>query len=170
MFLTADILLCHLVGDYAIQSDYMAVNKTKSSVPALAHALTYTIPFLFLTTSWKALLFIAGTHFLIDRFRLARYLVWAKNFLAPRWIDVPKAWVCSACGKAEDKEREVLCWSCGKGVMVYHAPQKIHNHPWSECSGTGYFKGRDLWLTVWLLIIVDNTAHLVCNAAALRWL
>lgn len=36
-----------------------------------------------LTRSPLALLVIAGSHFLIDRYRLARFLVYAKNLIAP---------------------------------------------------------------------------------------
>ncbi len=65
----------------------MATNKTKKSLAALAHVATYILPFLFLIHGhvhpYIALLVIAGTHFFIDRFRLARYLVWAKNWMAP---------------------------------------------------------------------------------------
>ena len=64
MTFTAAQLIAHLVGDYCLQSDWMAAQKTKDWRPALAHALTYTLPFLCLSTSWKALLFIAGTHFM----------------------------------------------------------------------------------------------------------
>jgi len=77
--ITADQLLAHAFGDYALQSHYMAVNKTKSSRVALYHALTYALPFLFLRPSWPALAVIVGSHFLIDRYRLARFVVAFKN-------------------------------------------------------------------------------------------
>ena len=67
MFITADQVLAHAVGDYIIQSDWMADNKTRKSLAAGVHAVTYTLPFLFLTQAPLALAFIAGTHFLIDR-------------------------------------------------------------------------------------------------------
>jgi len=79
MFITADQLLAHAVGDYILQSHWMATEKTKRSLAAGVHAVTYTLPFLFLTQSPAALAFICGTHFLIDRFRLARWVVWFKN-------------------------------------------------------------------------------------------
>jgi Protein of unknown function (DUF3307) len=78
-FITADQVLAHLVGDYILQSHWMATEKTKRSLAAGVHAVTYTLPFLFLTWNPWALAFICGTHFLIDRFRLARYVVWIKN-------------------------------------------------------------------------------------------
>src|SRR5208282_3523637 len=88
MLVTADQLVCHLVGDYILQSDWMASEKTKKNAAALVHVFTYFLPFLFLTTSWKALAVIIGTHYIIDRWRLARYVCWVKNFLAPPWIRV----------------------------------------------------------------------------------
>jgi hypothetical protein len=77
---TADQLVAHAVGDYILQSDWMADNKTKSSVAAAIHALTYTLPFLLITLSPEALAVICGTHFVIDRWRLARFVVWLKNW------------------------------------------------------------------------------------------
>lgn len=127
-FLTADQLLAHLVGDYIIQSDWMANEKRKRTLAAVIHALTYTLPFLFLTQSSEALAFIFSTHLFIDRFGIARYVVWLKNLPYPG------------------------------------------SKPWAQCRNTGYPDERPPWLAVWLLIIADNTLHLICNAAALRWL
>lgn len=78
------LLLCHLIGDYVIQSHWMASRKTHSSLACAAHALTYTMPFILVTRSVWALAFICVTHFVVDRFRVARLLVWAKNQAAPR--------------------------------------------------------------------------------------
>jgi len=76
---TADQLVAHAVGDYVLQSEWMATEKTKRSLPALVHCLTYTLPFLFLTQNPYTLAVIAGTHFVIDRWHLARYVTWVKN-------------------------------------------------------------------------------------------
>lgn len=84
-------LIVHMVGDYVFQTNHMAQNKTRSWGPAVAHALAYTLPFAALylavgrhqATPWPALLFIGGTHLLIDHYRLAVYVLWAKNQLAP---------------------------------------------------------------------------------------
>lgn len=146
--ITADQIVAHLIGDYIIQSDWMANEKTKKSIAALAHAVSYTLPFLVLTFSWKALLFISVTHFIIDRWRLARYVCWLKNFLAPKWI--------KPC-------------SCGVNDECHRCDNLLRNYSWSECSATGYHKDRPPWMAVWLLIIADNTMHLLCNGLAL-WL
>jgi hypothetical protein len=98
MFVTADAVIAHAVGDYLLQSEWMATQKTKRAAACLAHVATYILPFLFLTTSWKALVFIAGTHFVIDRWRLVRYLVWAKNWIAPPSGRPPSWSICKDSG------------------------------------------------------------------------
>jgi hypothetical protein len=77
-------IVAHLVGDYLLQTDHQAVKKTSQSLPALAHALCYSLPFLSCTRDPRRLALVAGTHFVIDRWRLASYVVWAKNQLAPK--------------------------------------------------------------------------------------
>jgi len=104
--ITADQLVAHAVGDYILQSDWMATEKTKQNAAAAAHAFTYTLPFLFLTRSPAALAVIMGTHFVIDRYRLARYVVWAKNWLGPN-----KPWAeCSATGYPADRPAWLTVW------------------------------------------------------------
>lgn len=126
--ITADQLVAHAVGDYIIQSDWMATEKTKRSLAAAVHAATYMLPFLLLSPSIAAAAVIVASHFAIDRWRLARFVCWAKNWPWPG------------------------------------------RRPWSECTSTGYPSDRPPWLATWLLIIADNTLHVLCNAAALRWL
>ena len=45
MIITSDQLV-HSIGDYVLQSDWMATNKTKNSFAAFIHALVYSLPFL----------------------------------------------------------------------------------------------------------------------------
>ena len=71
-------LLLHLIGDYLTQSHWMATQKTSRSWPALCHVLVYSLPFL-LIGSLPAVLVICATHFFMDRFRLARYIILVKN-------------------------------------------------------------------------------------------
>lgn len=84
-------LIAHLVGDYVLQTDWMASEKTKRLPVAFVHALVYAIPFLLLTQSPAALAVIVVTHALIDRYRVARAIVWAKNQLAPKSYRYPWA-------------------------------------------------------------------------------
>lgn len=130
-FITADQLLVHAVGDYLLQSDWMAVTKTSKWSAALTHVGVYGLPFLFLTQSIPALALIVLSHLVIDHWRLARHVGWAKNFLAPRsgW---PKSW--------------------------------------EECKGTGYSPDKPPWMSVWLMIIVDQIMHVTLNGLALKYL
>lgn len=99
-------LILHLIGDYVTQSDWMAQQKTKSTWAAFCHATAYSLPFA-LIGGWKALLVIWATHLLIDRFRLARYVVFAKNFLGwpwPKWED------CKATGYPSERPAWMAVW------------------------------------------------------------
>lgn len=77
-------LLAHMVGDYLLQNHWMASVKTSQWLPAIVHGVSYAIPFVFIVPSIPALLVISGTHIIIDRYRLARHVVWFKNQLAPK--------------------------------------------------------------------------------------
>ena len=76
-------LIAHLFGDYVLQTSWEANEKTNSAVPAAVHAAKYAACFVPLTRDWKKLALIGGTHYLIDRYRLAKYVAWAKNQAAP---------------------------------------------------------------------------------------
>lgn len=104
------IVLAHLAGDYLLQSDWMATRKTSQWVPAVAHGITYTLPHLLITQSPWALLIIGGTHIIIDRYRLARYLVWLKNHLAPRGERTPPWQECTATGYPADRPVWLTTW------------------------------------------------------------
>jgi hypothetical protein len=61
----------------------MATEKTKRTVAAVTHVATYGLPFLLFKPSLAAYAAIVVSHFVIDRWRLARYVVWAKNWMGP---------------------------------------------------------------------------------------
>jgi hypothetical protein len=143
--ITADQLVAHAVGDYLLQSDWMANGKTKAHAPAAAHAIVYTLCFLPFDPSWQAWSVILLTHFAIDRWRLARYVVWAKNWLAPRQLHAIER----------------------PGAELRYLSRTL---PWEHCTATGYPPDRPAWLAVWLLIIADNIIHVLINGAALAWL
>jgi len=107
----------HFIGDYLLQNDYMAQNKTKSFVPAFIHALIYSLPFLILVPSvYWFVLFIS--HFFIDRYRLAVY-----------WI-------------------------------------KLVNWNWSS-TNFGYDENKPAFMSIWLMIIIDNTFHIIFNSLSI---
>lgn len=130
MDVIAAIIVAHLVGDYILQSHWMAQKKTEEWLPAILHGVTYTLPFLFITQSILALLVIAGTHIIIDHYRLAKHVSFAKNFMSP----------------------------------------KTHHPTWQDSKGTGFPSDTPPWLAVWLMIITDNTLHILINVGAVLWL
>jgi hypothetical protein len=87
-----DQIVAHLVGDFILQSDWMAREKFRNSWACFVHVVTYTLPFLLLTQEPVTLLIIAGTHFMIDRWRLPRFLIWAKNMPFPGRRPFSECW------------------------------------------------------------------------------
>lgn len=107
---TADQILLHLIGDYVLQSHWMATRKISSHAAALAHVLVYTAPFALLTSSFPALMFIMGSHFIIDRWRLARYVVWTKNKLLAPPGHCPTWSRCANTGYPDDTPPWLSVW------------------------------------------------------------
>ena len=159
--ITANQLIVHAIGDYILQSDWMANQKTSRHLPCAVHAISYTLVFLLLTQSILALLAICITHFVIDRWRLARYICWAKNWLAP---PAPVPGLYKGNLPPEGGVIEIIGWPTPVTSWRYA------NKPWSACSKTGYDPARPDFHSVWLLIITDNILHILINAAAIRWL
>lgn len=111
--------ILHLIGDYLLQNDWMAHNKTKEWLPAQAHACIYSYPFLFIVNNdWYWFLIIFMTHVFIDRYRLATY-----------WI-------------------------------------KLVNWNWHS-KNFGFADDKPQWMSVWLMIIIDNTFHIIFNTTAI---
>lgn len=65
--LTMEQLILHLIGDYVIQSHWMAENKTKRDWPAIVHAIVYGSAFLTIVPSFWSLGAIIWSHYFIDR-------------------------------------------------------------------------------------------------------
>lgn len=120
-------LIAHLIGDYVLQNHWMAAHKTSRAWPALVHVFFYGLPFLASGVSWAAWTVIVGTHFVIDRYRLARL-----------WVDA---------------------WGVGRPGWLMRAALPGVEQPVEAPP----------WMGAWLVILVDNTAHLTINALAI-WL
>jgi hypothetical protein len=144
-------LLTHIFGDFVLQSDYLAMNKAKHSWPCFIHVCIYTSCFLMLTLSWKALLVIGVTHFLIDRFHtpLCRF-IWFKNHMGPglKYVQFEK---CKWTGYYDNLNAEA------SGVA--YTNENING-----------FTPRLNYVTLWLYIVTDNFLHLTINFLALKYL
>lgn len=121
-------LILHLVGDYLLQTEQMALRKTRSWFWAILHAGVYSLPFLLVIQRWEAWAVIFGTHAVIDRYRLANFVCRFKNVF---WFGPDRP--------AADPE-------------------------------TGYAADTPVHVKFWLLVIIDNTIHLIINHLALKYL
>ncbi len=91
------LLLSHFIGDYLLQSSWMANEKTKAWWPAWAHGLSYGLPFavlLLVTFGWNpfvllSMAIIICTHVVIDHYRLAKQIGWLRNQIGPKSYRFP---------------------------------------------------------------------------------
>ncbi len=82
-----EMLLGHLVGDYLLQNEFLALNKSKNTkigwLAAFVHCILYTLAVCTLmwefTPIWMLVVFLS--HFPIDKFSLAeQYLTYIKGY------------------------------------------------------------------------------------------
>lgn len=86
-------LFLHMIGDYITQNHWLANTKVKNSLigylACFIHVLLYSLPFLAIG-SFQAVGVIFITHYLIDKFRLAKYIVMVKNWTFDTPTGFPK--------------------------------------------------------------------------------
>ena len=68
------LVLCHLVGDYVLQSDYIARTKGENWYHLFVHAVLYSVPFIAVYGTSKAAYYLALDHAVIDALK-ARYKI-----------------------------------------------------------------------------------------------
>ena len=73
-----ELLLCHLVGDYVLQSNYIATTKDTNWYHLFIHCALYTLPFIILFGfNYNIIVLLFITHILIDvsksRYKLINY-------------------------------------------------------------------------------------------------
>jgi len=134
-------LLLAFVGDYIFQTHKQATEKTKRFLPAFIHATIYSLPFLAVCWSyWWLVIWIS--HFFIDRYRLAVYIVRLKNF------------------------------SFGLECIETKIPEGIsYKYKWvfriPDASNFGYPKEVPAFMSIWLMIIADNILHVCINSVSI---
>lgn len=74
--------ILHLIGDYLVQNDWMALNKKKMTwlgeLACQIHCISYSLPFLFIT-SWQAVLVIYLSHYLLDKTNIVGWFLAIRN-------------------------------------------------------------------------------------------
>lgn len=71
MELIYKLLLCHFLGDYVLQTDFLAKTKGENWWHLIAHCVTYTTPFCFIGLDWRIVVLLLS-HIIIDSAK-ARY-------------------------------------------------------------------------------------------------
>lgn len=138
-------LILHGIGDYFLQTDKQALGKKLKGLYGLKccliHCITYSLPFLFIG-SWKAVLAIFVTHFIIDRTNIVAYVLAWKNGVKKYQI--------------HDQQGYLKETSKSEATVVKY-----------DISNFGFGKERPFAITIWLYIICDNLLHIICNYISL---
>lgn len=66
------LIFCHLVGDYVLQSNFLATTKGENWYHLFVHCALYCLPFFIVFGITWQLVYIFITHFIIDSMK-ARY-------------------------------------------------------------------------------------------------
>jgi hypothetical protein len=82
-----NVYLAHLLGDFILQTHWMATGKKRSSLICAVHVLTYLIPFLFIGLAWWQIALIGIQHFAQDRTNFVVWLMKVKGSAA--FVDPP---------------------------------------------------------------------------------
>jgi hypothetical protein len=75
-------IYAHLIGDYLIQTDWMATGKKRSSWICAVHVLSYLLPFSLTPLVWWQLALIGAEHFAQDRTGVVVWLMRKKGSAA----------------------------------------------------------------------------------------
>ena len=145
----------HLIGDYITQTSWMAVNKVKSWLAAVTHAFVYSAPFAMLG-SWQAWAVIFGTHAIIDRFSLAKYVIYAKNAVTDK-----RYWPINQDSKSTDFSTPFGEQFTAYGECYYRE---------SCMANFGYDPKTPQHISFLCYVVADNTLHLIINYLALKYL
>ena len=76
------VVLCHLIGDYVLQCDFIAQTKGKNWYHLFVHCALYCVPFLVVFGwTWQlAVIFIS--HLIIDPLKVVKGVVYAATSIA----------------------------------------------------------------------------------------
>jgi hypothetical protein len=95
-------VLAHFIGDFLLQTEWMAINKKKSDFACTVHVFAYMIPFFFTDLSAIQLALIFVQHYLQDR----------TTFVA---------WYCKTVGSFQSElGKEFLPWGHFVVDQVFH--------------------------------------------------
>lgn len=81
------IVLAHLIGDYVLQSDFIATTKGENWYHLFVHSILYVVPFYFIFGFNYQLFFLFLSHFVIDAGKAFTYKQLYKCILEPEHYD-----------------------------------------------------------------------------------
>lgn len=136
------LVLGHFVGDYLLQNNWIALNKSKKWLPCLTHILIYTLAICVATWAFNPwwILVVVLSHLPIDRWSLAE-----------KWLKFTKGRTLE--GFIKSKQTVIKNDQIG-GTLV-------HNEP---CTAMDSLQAG---FSTFVYIVVDNTFHILLMVAGM---
>lgn len=69
-----EIIICHIVGDYLLQTDYMAKEKNNNLYILFVHCVCYCIPFIYIFGFNYKIISLLIIHMVIDWMKIHHYI------------------------------------------------------------------------------------------------
>jgi len=133
-------LILHGIGDYYFQTDYQALNKKKSGSAGFWACLKHCFTY----TLCFIILFPSP---------LAIITIFVTHFIIDRTNIIAYA----IAIKNNTKK-------------IIHPSDEYFKYEAYDISNFGFSQNRPFAITIWLYIICDNLAHIICNYLALKYL
>ena len=72
------LVMCHMIGDYVLQTDFLAKTKGENWYHLIVHSVLYSVPFFIVFGNVEVTIFIIISHIIIDavkaRFKAINYV------------------------------------------------------------------------------------------------
>jgi hypothetical protein len=69
------LIVCHLIGDYVLQIDFIAKTKGENLYHLIVHCVLYIVPFIFIGVDTYLLWLIFATHLVIDYLKATKKVI-----------------------------------------------------------------------------------------------
>lgn len=88
------LVICHLIGDYVLQSDFLAKTKGENWYHLFVHSALYCVPFAIAFGMDWGILFLFATHVVIDAAKARWHLIPYAMDQMLHYVVLMLYWIC----------------------------------------------------------------------------
>lgn len=91
------LVACHLIGDYVLQSDFIAKTKGENWYHLFVHSALYCVPFIIMFGLNRGIVFLFGSHMAVDAAKERCHLMPYAADQAWHYFSIWIFWLCGGC-------------------------------------------------------------------------